>query len=51
MKVALLAVLLLPVALRAGEARPAPTRPGLSWAAADALAKRLDEMEAHVEAP
>ncbi len=49
MKVALLAVLLLPVALRAGEARPAPTRPDLSWAAADALAKRLDEMEAHLK--
>ena len=26
-----------------------PTRPDLSWAAADALAKRLDEMEGHVK--
>ena len=49
MKAALLAMLLLPATIRAGEARPEPTRPGLSWAAADALAKRFDEMEARVK--
>lgn len=49
MKAALLALLLLPATIRAGDTRPEPTRPGLSWATADALAKRFDDMEARVK--
>jgi hypothetical protein len=47
MKALGLALVLLPLALRAEEARPVP-RPGLTWAAADALAQRFAEMEARV---
>jgi hypothetical protein len=45
---AVAAVLMLsagPQAQRAPEVRPAPTRPGLTWAAADALEAKLAEIE------
>jgi hypothetical protein len=45
MRRAALALLLLPIASFAESPRPAPSRPGLSWEAADALARKLTEIE------